>query len=212
MRIPDMSTCKSGIALLAVVMLHLVMLARLWCSPQADSVHVRSQDARITVTLMRPESSAAVPPATPAIQRRAVPRLLPASRTAISLQDEAAKPPSKRPESVEKKPHEQQGLSRDSEKIAEFAESSKNEPLPQQPMNLKANAGAIDRQWLPRDTGSLQSGTVRPALRARTSQEVFERKLSQAARDDCRTKHAAMGLLAIPFLAADTVSDTGCKW
>jgi hypothetical protein len=36
--------------------------------------------------------------------------------------------------------------------------------------------------------------------------------IEKAGRTDCRTAYAGMLLLAVPFLLADTVTDTGCKW
>ena len=38
------------------------------------------------------------------------------------------------------------------------------------------------------------------------------RAIQKAAQPDCRDAYAAMGLLAIPFLLKDTVTDTGCRW
>jgi hypothetical protein len=38
------------------------------------------------------------------------------------------------------------------------------------------------------------------------------RAIQKAAQPDCREAYAAMGLLAIPFLLKDTVTDTGCRW
>ncbi len=38
------------------------------------------------------------------------------------------------------------------------------------------------------------------------------RDIQKAAQPDCRDAYAAMGLLAIPFLLKDTVTDTGCRW
>lgn len=31
-------------------------------------------------------------------------------------------------------------------------------------------------------------------------------------RGDCRNAHADKGLLAVPFLIADTIRDKGCRW
>lgn len=65
--------------------------------------------------------------------------------------------------------------------------------------------------------------TVRsqPAPTARTEQDgtdsaepetVLGRKIQRAAHPDCRTSYAGAGLLAIPLLLKDAVSDGGCKW
>ena len=42
--------------------------------------------------------------------------------------------------------------------------------------------------------------------------EKLGRNIAKGARPDCTTEHANLGLLAIPFLIADTLTDTGCKW
>jgi len=36
--------------------------------------------------------------------------------------------------------------------------------------------------------------------------------IQKAGQPDCREAYAAMGLLAVPFLAFDTITDTGCRW
>ena len=36
--------------------------------------------------------------------------------------------------------------------------------------------------------------------------------IQKAEQPDCRDAYAAMGLLAVPFLVFDTVTDTGCRW
>lgn len=40
----------------------------------------------------------------------------------------------------------------------------------------------------------------------------FARRTARAAKIDCRRKHADMGLLAIPMLAYEAMSDSGCRW
>ncbi|KGS95294.1 hypothetical protein X963_3127 [Burkholderia pseudomallei MSHR7498] len=55
------------------------------------------------------------------------------------------------------------------------------------------------------------SSGVTPA-RAETATSTLARTMSKASRADCRNAHSGMGLLAIPALALDAVTDTGCKW
>jgi hypothetical protein len=38
------------------------------------------------------------------------------------------------------------------------------------------------------------------------------RALEKAARPDCRTEYADLGLLAVPALLANAITDSGCKW
>ncbi|AIP61656.1 hypothetical protein [Burkholderia thailandensis] len=58
-------------------------------------------------------------------------------------------------------------------------------------------------------TGASQ-GIASP--RKETAASTLERNLSKASRADCRRAYAGMGLLAIPALAVDAVTDAGCKW
>jgi hypothetical protein len=51
-------------------------------------------------------------------------------------------------------------------------------------------------------------GADRPLSKA----EKLEKAIGQAKRGDCRTEHAHLGILAIPFLLKDAVTDGGCKW
>lgn len=50
------------------------------------------------------------------------------------------------------------------------------------------------------------------ASRRVTESEKFENAVAQTKRGDCTNQHAHLGLLAIPFLLKDTLTDTGCKW
>ena len=100
-----------------------------------------------------------------------------------------------------------------------------------------ANQTSVRMAETPADTGSasvspsidleaareIARQTVRsqPAAKARTVQNttdatepetVLGRKISRAALPDCRTAYAGAGLLAIPLLLKDAVSDGGCTW
>ena len=66
-----------------------------------------------------------------------------------------------------------------------------------------------------------QTARALPAPATRTTQDatdaaepetVLGRRISRAARPDCRTSYAGAGLLAIPLLLKDAVSDGGCTW
>ncbi len=45
-----------------------------------------------------------------------------------------------------------------------------------------------------------------------SASEKLGKEIAKAKRGDCRTEHAHMGILAIPLLMHDTVTDKGCKW
>ncbi|HEY4073231.1 MAG TPA: hypothetical protein VGM52_09015 [Herbaspirillum sp.] len=42
--------------------------------------------------------------------------------------------------------------------------------------------------------------------------QKFVEAMDHAKRGDCRFEHAHLGILAIPFLLKDTLTDEGCKW
>jgi len=59
------------------------------------------------------------------------------------------------------------------------------------------------------------SASVRIEAVSPVAQEIetqLGRSVSKAARPDCRTAHAGLGLFALPFLIADAITDRGCKW
>lgn len=59
-----------------------------------------------------------------------------------------------------------------------------------------------------------ESGNVvaqRPPI-AKDRDAVIRTAFARAARPDCRNAYASMGLLAIPSLLKDTITDSGCKW
>ena len=44
------------------------------------------------------------------------------------------------------------------------------------------------------------------------AESTLGRAIGNAAQPDCRAAYAGLGLLGIPFLLFDTVTDTGCRW
>lgn len=64
-------------------------------------------------------------------------------------------------------------------------------------------------QGLPRARGEAK---VDLAPKAPVEPSALAKGIAQSARPRCRDAHADMGLLALPFLLADTVRDDGCKW
>ena len=38
------------------------------------------------------------------------------------------------------------------------------------------------------------------------------RAIQKAAQPDCRDAYAGLGLLAVPVLIADAITDKGCRW
>lgn len=214
MRAPDLSTCKKFAALLAVAMAHILVLATFPHIFSISYVKSFSEDKVLVITFLPPENRAM--PSPNLIEKRPhAPSLLRASNSQRKKfqQTGPAGRPTRHISAPEENPHDRSAaLEEEKARTTAPTEDSNNSGLHQDPTDLKADIGAVDRRWLPRDTGSLQSGAGRPNLRARAPQEVLEQTLSRAARGDCRTRYAHMGLLAIPFLVTDTATDTGCKW
>lgn len=52
------------------------------------------------------------------------------------------------------------------------------------------------------------SGADEPYSRSKS----IEKDMNRAGRPDCRTEHANLGILAIPFLLKDAMTERGCKW
>lgn len=67
-----------------------------------------------------------------------------------------------------------------------------------------------------RQTARAQSAPMARMEREATDsvepETVLGRKIQRAANPDCRTSYAGAGLLAIPLLLKDAISDGGCKW
>lgn len=96
--------------------------------------------------------------------------------------------------------------------LARPGESEARDAKPAPQIDLEAArrmARDIDRNR--RDKGPAPS---HPAL-AKTEKEretAMGRSIDQAARADCRNAYASAGLLAVPMLIKDGVTDKGCKW
>jgi len=74
------------------------------------------------------------------------------------------------------------------------------------------DAYGIARQTAKSRRGLVESQLASPAPPALEQETPLSRSISKSARKDCRTAHAGLGLLALPFLIADTITDRGCKW
>ncbi|PNM89903.1 hypothetical protein AL490_013075 [Achromobacter xylosoxidans] len=81
-----------------------------------------------------------------------------------------------------------------------------------------AAAPAHDFRWRAEDAAALGAPRARGQARvdlapkAPAEPSVLAKGIAQSARPPCRQAHAHLGLLAVPFLLADTVRDGGCKW
>lgn len=75
-----------------------------------------------------------------------------------------------------------------------------------------------DFAWRPSDSAaqgehhSRDELSLRLSPKERRDRSALAREIEKASRPPCRDAHAAQGLLALPFLLADTVMDKGCKW
>jgi hypothetical protein len=61
------------------------------------------------------------------------------------------------------------------------------------------------------ERAAAQAGAASPAEQ-RTTEGELKRRTAKAAKTDCRTAHASMGLLALPMLAYDALKDSTCRW
>ncbi|WP_131727880.1 hypothetical protein [Achromobacter xylosoxidans] len=81
-----------------------------------------------------------------------------------------------------------------------------------------AAAPAHDFRWRAEDAAALGAPRARGQARvdlapkAQAEPSALAKGIAQSARPPCRQAHAHLGLLAVPFLLADTVRDGGCKW
>ncbi|MGS1108887.1 hypothetical protein ACVCNH_21685 [Achromobacter anxifer] len=81
-----------------------------------------------------------------------------------------------------------------------------------------APAATRDFGWRPEDAQAAGMARARgePVVRlgpkAAVEPSEIARGIAKSARPPCKNAHADMGLLALPFLLADTVTDRGCKW
>lgn len=89
-------------------------------------------------------------------------------------------------------------------------------PPPSEP--AKPSAPPRDFRW--RDEDAAAQGLPRArgearvdlAPKTRAEPSALAKGIAQSARPPCRDAHAHLGVLALPFLLADTVRDDGCKW
>lgn len=96
-------------------------------------------------------------------------------------------------------------------------------PAPPSPQRAPAQASGTqdshrDFGWRAEDAASAGmprsrgEPVVRLGPKAPVEQSELARGIAKSARPPCKNAHADMGLLALPFLLADTVTDRGCKW
>jgi hypothetical protein len=60
-----------------------------------------------------------------------------------------------------------------------------------------------------RSTGLVPLNLAPPAPEPETK---LGRAIQKAAQPDCREAYAGLGLLAVPVLIADAITDKGCRW
>lgn len=98
------------------------------------------------------------------------------------------------------------------------AEPSPPAPRPSMPAPPAVAAPAHDFRWRAEDAAALGAPRARGQARvdlapkAPAEPSALAKGIAQSARPPCRQAHAHLGLLAVPFLLADTVRDGGCKW
>lgn len=211
---PDTATRTRCAGILAVIALHVLLLACLRSPRWFERAQPAAQERLLTVILAPGPNPQSLPSDPPKRSRQARHPLqpsgsLPGIHRQISPANDAAKRRADTHEIVGEAPAARAANNADS---SAAADSSNKVSLSQQPPNWTSNAGALDQRWLPQNSRAVQSSAARPKLGAQTSEDEVERAVSRSARADCRTRYAPMGLLAIPFLLNDAASDKGCKW
>lgn len=61
------------------------------------------------------------------------------------------------------------------------------------------------------ETGAAEAQGRRPES-TEEKKSPLVREVEKGDRGDCRTAYAGLGLLAVPFLLRDSVSESGCRW
>lgn len=186
------------------------------------SASIRQDD--FFVTLLSPELEPAPRPSAPSATSAAAPPIAPPSSTSA----ESAKPSSPvLPKSSAPSPSESAKPSAPRQ-APPAKKPAANAPVANAPAVVRpppAAAGAAspaapprDFRW--RDEDAAAQGLPRArgearvdlAPKTRAEPSALAKGIAQSARPPCRDAHAHLGLLALPFLLADTVRDDGCKW
>ncbi len=192
-------------AVLASCALH-AGVANLWWRERIEPAGVRAPhepESPFFVDLLPPKAPAQSMTQAPAVQQGSAAQQAPASGSGSVLpQDRQAAPAVA--------PRQRSG--------------ARKAPLPPAPQPDKKGgaAGAAPPQrdfgWRAGDAAAAGMPQARgePVVRlgpkAPAEQSDIARGIAKSARPPCKNAHADMGLLALPFLLADTVTDRGCKW
>jgi hypothetical protein len=86
-------------------------------------------------------------------------------------------------------------------------------PTPSKPAGLDLDATRALARNLHRAPAATKPGQALDLSVPRPDAEsTLGRAIGKAAQPDCRVAYAGLGLLGVPFLLFDTVTDTGCRW
>lgn len=202
------------VAILAVIALHVLLLACLLSLPSPERVRPPDQARLLTIILTPVEKQQSSRPDVSRQSRHARP--LSQASGKLPLPPRHAKAmieTTKRQVNLEEAVHmaptpgEMENIT-----TSEPSDPAKDVRSDRQPSDWKSSAGALDRRWLPRHADGMQAGPAKPGLGEPRDENKLEQAMSRSSRADCRNRYAHMGLLAIPFLLNDTASDKGCKW
>jgi hypothetical protein len=202
------------VAVLAVIALHVLLLACLLSLPSPGGSRQPDQAQLLTVILTPADKQQSLPPDTSRQSQHARPLSqasgklpLPSRHTKAMI--ETPKRQVNLEEAVQKAPTPEETENTSASKPSDAPYDVRSD---RQASDWKSNAGALDQRWLPRHADAVQADPARPRLGEPKDENKLEQAVSRSSRADCRTRYAHMGLLAIPFLLNDTASDKGCKW
>lgn len=102
-------------------------------------------------------------------------------------------------------------------KVSEYPNPVRPEKAAREPSSTESPivdidaARALARRFA-RETAGSSGQRSRPAQFPVERETALGASIAKAARQDCRNAHAGLGLLALPFLIKDAVTNSGCKW
>jgi hypothetical protein len=86
-------------------------------------------------------------------------------------------------------------------------------PAPSKPAGLDVEATRTLARNLHRMPAATKPGrAIDLSVPKPDAESSLGRAIGKAAQPDCRVAYAGLGLLGLPFLLFDTVTDTGCRW
>jgi hypothetical protein len=171
---------------------------------------------RSTPRPLEPASTPAPAPApqelAPATPRSVAPEAAPRSREVLPPQPSIA--PSPEAPAAQGAPRLKFGAPEDADEIFKPRASPPTGVVPPPGQAPRLNLDTANKERAGPDIGrsSARKGILNLDPPPAEPVSKLGKAIQKASQPDCRDAYAAMGLLAVPFLLKDTVTDTGCRW